>query len=613
MRSNYIDDDAPQVKTPEYHGSYYEAYIPATFDPAEMAALSINALTETLDPEFDYELYWIADLLSKTPTMYHTIDDHVQAKFFQALPLLRTASGSRQNMEIERGQMQAYLDMQGKDGLIYIPLEGRPWGLPSSINPWAGLDFMPQGSHWCSLIMSGRILGAFCIYAMIDPKGPWKRAAYRLVEGIKSVTIIEGDIAYLYLNCHEPGREVVKPAKRPRGMRAGANGWVAQGLIQCYRIFGNIDALEIGEKMTRYIMRDSGYFGSNGEFNSDLQDLGDLIHFHSHTNQIMNTLELVQATGNNEMLGYALKAYEYAVKQGTPLIGFFPEFLTCKGYGEGPVTSETCCVADMIASALKLSMLGHDKWDDADRWARNQFAESQLTGTNWLTDSHIQLSDRRISPLPGVGGGTPEYGTTDRVLERTIGSFSGWPAANDFVQGRGWTIMHCCTGNASRTIYYLWENIITFSEDGLRVNLLMNRASKWADIDSHIPYSGRVDIRIKEDICLKVRIPGWVDPEYVTCMVNCRKIKVEMDGRYLEFGRVFDGDKIEVLFPIYERTEKVILEKQKYIITFRGNEVVAIDPPGINHPLYQRGHYRRGETLWKKKMRFVPDKEIKWC
>jgi len=41
--------------------------------------------------------------------------------------------------------------------------------------------------------------------------------------------------------------------------------------------------------------------------------------------------------------------------------------------------------------------------------------------------------------------------------------------------------------------------------------------------------------------------------------------------------------------------------------------VVWIEPPGKNCPLYQRGHYRGGETLWKNVRRFVPAQEIPWC
>lgn len=57
--------------------------------------------------------------------MYHATDSFVQSKFFQALPLLRTASGSKQNIDIKKQQMLVYLSMQGEDGVMYIPIKGR--------------------------------------------------------------------------------------------------------------------------------------------------------------------------------------------------------------------------------------------------------------------------------------------------------------------------------------------------------------------------------------------------------------------------------------------------------------------------------------------------------
>lgn len=613
---NYIAPEVAEPAVPEYAGDYYDALVPATLDLAERAALCVNALTETLDPDFDYELYWIVDLLAKQPAMYHTVDDHVQAKFVQALPLDRTASGSRQNLDVEHRLLRICLTMQGPDGLLYIPIRERPWALPAEPNPWAGLDYLPAADHWCSVAQNGRMLGAFCIYALKDRDGPWRDAANRLAGGLMNLCTVEGDIAYLSANCTEPGKPVPRPAARPVGLRAALAAWVAQGLAQCCRALDNEDAGAMAEKLMRYIMRDAGYFGLRGEFREEFPEHGDhMIHFHAHTCQIMAALEVVQATGNQELLAPALQAYHYAVSQGEPLVGFFPEWLAYKGvgHGEGPFSSETCEVADMIASAVKLSLLGVDKWDDVDRWVRNQFAESQLTDVSWLTDGHLESVDRAKCPLPGAGCQGPEYGTTERVAQRVIGSFAGWPSANDFVQGQGWSIMHCCTGNAARAVYYVWERILTRQDGTLRVNLLLNRASKWADISSHLPYAGRVEVRVKEPLDLEIRLPEWVQPEKARCAVDGMVRELSVDGRYVRVGQLKPGDQVELTFPIVERTDTVIIEKHKYRLIRRGNEVVHIEPPGRNRPLYQRGHYRSETALWKQIARFVPREEIGWA
>ena len=615
---SYINPDAPRAAEPNYAGEYYDTLVPATLDLAERARLCVNALTETTDPDYDDETYWIIDLLAREPAMYHSVDDHVQAKFLQALPLDRTACGSEQNLDVEHRLMQTYLKMQGPDGLLYIPIKGRPWALPDEPNPWA-IDPLPTGDHWCSLCPNGRALGAFCVYAFKDPDGPWAEAARRLARGLMDICIVEGDIAYLPGIALEPGKPPAKPTTRPVGLRAGYSGWVAEGLAKTARILGDEAAGEMAARLMRYVMRDSGYFGAHGEFTYEFPDEEDhaerVIHFHAHTCQIMTALEVVQVTGDKELLGLAQKAYNYAVSQGETLVGFFPEWIDCKGgnYGEGQSSSEICEVADMIAAALKLCLLGEDKWDDVDRWVRNQFIECQLIDIGWITDGHLDHADRERAPLPAAGCGGPEFGTTDRVIKRAVGSFSGWPSVNDFVQGNGWSVMHCCTGNATRAIYYVWEQIITHEKGRLRVNLLLNRASRWADVLSQVPYQGRVDVVMKQDMDLEIRLAEWVDPADAACTVDGVQRDLTFSGRYAQIGSVTAGSTVVFTFPIIERTDQIIVEKRPYTIIRRGNEVVWIDPPGKNRPLYQRGHYRRGETLWQNVRRFVPEVEIPWC
>src|ERR1043166_5800777 len=45
---------------PPYTGQSYTDSVPATLDLAEMARLSLNALTQPVDPDQDYSLYFVA-------------------------------------------------------------------------------------------------------------------------------------------------------------------------------------------------------------------------------------------------------------------------------------------------------------------------------------------------------------------------------------------------------------------------------------------------------------------------------------------------------------------------------------------------------------------------
>jgi hypothetical protein len=77
-------------------------------------------------------------------------------------------------------------------------------------------------------------------------------------------------------------------------------------------------------------------------------------------------------------------------------------------------------------------------------------------------------------------------------------------------------------------------------------------------------------------------------------------------------GPVIAGQEVQCTFPISERTETVDIEKQRYLLTIKGNTVVDIDPPGRFCPFYERDFYRDDVTRWKKVERFVSDEELYW-
>ena len=68
----------------------------------------------------------------------------------------------------------------------------------------------------------------------------------------------------------------------------------------------------------------------------------------------------------------------------------------------------------------------------------------------------------------------------------------------------------------------------------------------------------------------------------------------------------------QLRFPIAECKDVIYIEKRKYTIVRRGNDVVEIYPRGRYYPFYQRQHYRSGEPRWRKVQRFVSEDQIDW-
>lgn len=607
-----------------YSGKRYMAMVPDTLDLQERAALGINGLTGPTDPDAEYDIYWRASFVTNPPVMVHDSNDHVIVKFWESLPLLRVICGSGQNRHVEESWKNEMLRMQAEDGLMYWEIEKKPWLTPPNPFPHAGLDYVPEG-RFMPIFLLGRLLGACSAYHVLEPHGKWGYAVRRATDALKPLITRNGRAAHISVSMLELGQARRKDENIPMNYRAGCAGWLAQGLVHVYRSLGYEPAAELARALMEHVAFNSGFFEPDGTFGPDklMEPEGQrhidrifvytpekAAHFHAHTNQVMAILDYVEATGDTYMLEFAKKAYDYGKSRGEPLTGYFPEYLDGRPYAE---TAETCQIADMIVSAVMLARLGVDScWDDADRWVRNQFAENQMIRSDWVY--------RMAEQLPHIPAEKRPTHSTDCVAERNIGAFAGWPSPNDFVRWElrdiehlGTGIMHCCTGNGTRALYYVWHDILGCSDGKLKVNLLLNRASQWADVDSHIPYVGQVDIRLKQPMReVAVRIPEWVKPADVRCQVDGADRAIGWDGRYALCGEAVPGQVVTLTFPIEEKSGHIWIEKTRFNMIFKGNEVVHVDPAGINCPLFQREHYRVNDTRWRKVERFVSDTIIDW-
>ena len=597
----YISESIPGFEVTAYGGRRYESLVPDTLDLQDRAALAVNGLTGPTDPLADYEMYMWVHLKYNPPMMQHDWSDHCQCKFLEALPLMRIISGSESAAEVDRRWMEVVLHQQGPDGLLYTPVRGRPWAL---INH-AGRVTEEQGGGRDQLIdpvYCGRTLSAMMLYHKRDGGSLWKRAARRLVDGLVELAVDRDGYAYYSPSPHFAYSGSTNDNGPELLIAHQATSRIILGLVHAYREIGYEPAIRLAQKLIRYSLEVIPYYDADGTFLPDQPGYPGWSHFHQHTYVLQSVLEYEMVTGDDEFLDLVQAGYEYGKTNGDVLLGYFPEWLG----SEELEHSELCEVADMIALALKMTECGlGDYRDDADRWVRNMFAEGQLTPekVDWL--------ERYSAPHP-VSAVDASYQSTERVVERNVGAFAGWPKANDWWAGVGPGIMHCCTGNATRAIYYVWENMLERQDSALRVNLLMNRPSPWADVESHIPYVGRVDVKVKKPVDLSIRIPEWVKAGDVRVQVDALDRRIDWNGRHAVVGEVKPGDVATMTFPIGERTDAVWVEKEEYTLVRKGNEVVAIDPPGRICPLYQREHYRQDTTRWRQAGRFVSDENIYW-
>jgi len=611
----YIRPQIPSFRVPRYAGERYDALVPDTLDLQHRARLTIHAMTEATDPLADHEVYWTVDLRSNPAQMRNK---RQMPKFIEAMPLLRTVSGSTQNPHVEEKWLEVLLKSLGPDGLYYKARRGRPWDNSFARLVQAGAN--PSLEQYADPFDCGRVLSAMVVLAQFDGGNLWRDAARGLVDGFNELALQVGDMAAFWPSPFAALKERPANTPLPIGRVDSENSRVPHGLVHAYRLLGYEPALTLAGKVIRFLRRN--YFGADGSFWGAPGE--PLAHFHAHAHSLLAMEEYAEVTGDQELMEFVVRSFAYAKHLGDNLVtapgynfatnlganflGYFPEWVNSSEW-EG---SETCQVTDMITLGMRLCDAGvGDYWDDVDGWVRNMFAEGQLLTTDWIKRVP-ELISRNVSenrlPLTAVD----PYGTTDRVAERNLGAFAGWAAPNDWHVSNGAGIMHCCTGNGGQTIYRVWERILRFESGKLRVNLLLNRASPWADLDSHIPYTGRVDLKIKVPCDVSIRIPEWVAPADVRCQVAGRDRAVGWQGRYALVGDAKPGEVVTLTFPIAERTDIVHIEKERFTLVRKGNEVVVIDPPGRNCPLYQRQHYRANTTRLVSVERFVGDKLIRW-
>jgi hypothetical protein len=291
-----------------------------------------------------------------------------------------------------------------------------------------------------------------------------------------------------------------------------------------------------------------------------------------------------------------------------PRIGWFPS----NGVGDGSwCQAEGCNLGDLIALPTRLSDLRlGDYWEDVDAVVRNLLMEQQLTDVEKLR------TVAAASPERNDRARWPNQETVENMPERIVGIFASGAAANCLPAG---AIMGCCSANATQGLYFAWEGALRCNGDSAQVNLLVNRASRLADVDSYLPYEGKVVIHNKRARRVSVRILSWMDRKCLKATVAGQPRQLGWVGNYLLFDYLKPDDRIILEFPVpeskvsYTAHRRVWRHEKIFTYTFRGSTVVGVSPRDENPrniPIYERSVLRQSQAPMKKIMRYAPDKEL---
>jgi len=561
--------------------------IPDTLDLADRAALALHALTGALDPDYGYELYFVVQFCRNPAVMIHEGTGLAtnNPKFAEAQAMMRVMSGSDFNLDIQHAMMDCMLKNVHEDGLYYSPLERRPWSHEGSLAV-GGIQPKP----FANIYGNARFLLAMMAWSQWSPEPAWEGRMQRLAAALGRVAIDRKDYAYFPVNkgvgeifSYTPDgwAETAEPDDGSFGVPMYYCA-VIRALAGWYAMSGDREALTLAGKLSNFVRKPFVWTPPRSIPGIDGPQHGHGAgHFHAHAAALRGLLAYAIAVEDPNLMGFVRDGYEWLSTFGVRRVGWFPENMAPRQH------CETCCIADMVPLAIRLSEIGMgDYWDDVDRFVRNQLVEQQLTRQDYLE----QLS--RQSPARPV---RPPRETADRVIERNMGGFVGH---GDLTTLPNTWIMHCCTGNGAPALYYAWDSILRFESSTAHVNLLLNRTSPWLDVSSSLPYQGKVVLRNKKAVRLFVRMPVWVARRHVQCHVGRHTVTPIWAGRSLLFEHLRSGDVVEVAFPIPEQKEKFVLDNQEYQAMFKGNTLVDIAPrvERPDYPIYMREHYRQNQV-----------------
>ena len=579
-------------------GDYYEATVPDTLDLAEHARLSVRGLTRFLNPDKDFSPYGHAFFNVKPPIMTNVWAQgpHNWGKISDGLIQTRLICGSKENLELEEKTLRGMLKWAKEDGST--PL--------------------------------ARIMLALMSLERQHPDPGLHRVIERMAASFATAAKGDEERAYFYdFEQLPPDNKDTKLGIIGYGWHAFIQGNALRTLSRWHMQSGDAASIQLATRLKNFTLDPILWEGEEGpkavvgEEHAHFRG-----HHHSYLTGLLGLLWYAEATHDTRLMQFVRDGYEHYRTFGIARVGLF---------GEG------CSVADMTMLAIQLSELGvGDYWDDVDSYVRNQLIELQITDADKLrrasqsepilakldpdgTDGLQKLASEVEKPLPLK----PLEETEEDVCERNVGAFLSEASCPTHIPKQRFLYTICCTGNCTAALCAAWDATVRCREGVAQINMLLNRASPWLDIDSYLPYEGKVVVRNKTAHTIFIRFPLWVDCPAIQARINDKPTSTNWIGQYLALNGLEPDDVISFDFPMRETVETYTLkwkqddfwmestdpgsnwkptpDPDRYTFHFRGNTVMDVSPRrSINdYQFYARDDLIRDKAPMRKLTRFV--------
>ncbi len=522
----------------------------------DACALALHSIVARLDRCRDHQPYFKVDLTPPAQAVHDSWDYcDMAGRYVDALALIRQTTGLAATEE-ERALRAFLLRMQEPgDGLFYNQ-EG------------------PNSQYAADMFCQSRVLIALCTWYMETRHSAVKARMDSLVQGL--IRIAESRDGYVFYprNLYRGGEwlegGLFYQPKDLWSVRPGYGGTQIEGMMKWHELTGDERVLRFVDRYLLYFLDAAQAVREDGSF------IG-----HLHSQGIVPTMVgaamYAEATGDADLLALCERCLRFILAHSSrfgwipdgilePILNPQASILNLRVFP----TCETCAIGDVIYLAVRLSRLGQgDYWYEVERFARNQLLENQIR--------HGDLALEGRDPAPG--------------LEQMVtGSFASWAKPNDLLGGPD--LEGCCTGGGVRALFHVLSNAVAREADGaVTVRMLFSVDTEDATVESELPYAGRVGVTLKRAAPLRLRRPEGVDVERLSLSIDGTPCIPREEGRYLTFDPLPPGSRVEMCFPLEVRTTTETVAGVEYGVSWKGNAVTALSPPGPGYATYKRALY----------------------
>ena len=371
---------------------------------------------------------------------------------------------------------------------------------------------------------------------------------------------------------------------------------VSMPALRYYRLTGYEPALKLASDLITSALQDTG----------DGKKVFKVGHFHCQSRFVTSLLMRGILKNDKADVELAESLYRQARALGTQS-GWFPEQINIPTDNRNKL-SETCCLTDMLEIAILLAKHRNPVyWHDAERYVRNHLLVHQIVDTGWVAQTTMVPYERH--PSRAFCDGHDNTGGVvrgDEAMQSLVGGFAGWGAVTAMSDDTPMsnTNQHCCNAAGARALYDAWRYAVTDNGSVLDVNLHVHRNHVAAEIVAAEAVGARpafvaegadelggLQIKVKQQRRLRIRIPEFVAANEMQVAINEKKAAVHEAGAFLNLGTVRPGDRVEVLYPRKARTTKERVAAGEFEFRWRGATVVNASPKQKIRPLFEKGRF----------------------